>query len=152
MVSCEPYEILRTVNVVHFRHINELLTLVIDHITQFFRNILLICIDTPLASPLPVISLIHLVGNAEIGAILSYGHGFQKRGRKPVYRVLQCLDGRFPIFHLNFEIRHDTVKLPLCNPSYTLLVRQVMRYVIVEPIRIRNNDINHPFQIVEEAG
>ena len=51
-----------------------------------------------------------------------------------------------------FEIWHDTVKLPLCNPSYTLLVRQVMRHVIVEPVGISDNDINHPLQIVEEAG
>lgn len=58
----------------------------------------------------------------------------------------------FPIFHIDFEIRHDAVKFLLCNPSYTLLVRQVMRHVIIEPVGIRDNDINHPFQIVEEAG
>ena len=50
---------------------------------------------------------------AEIGAIPSYGHGFQKRGRMTVHRVLQCLDGRFPIYHLNFEIRHNAVKFLL---------------------------------------
>ena len=70
----------------------------------------------------------------------------------PVYRALQCLDGRFPIFHFNFEIRHDTVKLPLCNPSCTLLVRQIMRHVIVESVGISDNDINHPVQIIKEAG
>ena len=70
----------------------------------------------------------------------------------PVHRVLQCPNGRFPIFHLNFGIRYDAVKFLLCNPSYTLLVRQVMCHIIVEPIRIRDNDINHPLQIVEEAG
>ena len=107
--------------------------------------------DAPSESQLPVISLIHLVGNAEIGAILSYSHGFQKRDRTPAHRVLQCLDGRIPIFHIDFEIRHDTVKLPLCNPSYTLLVRQVMRHVIVEPVGICDNNINYPFQIVKEA-
>ena len=107
--------------------------------------------DASPESPLPVISLIHLVGNAEIGAILSYGHGSKKRDRTPAHRVLQCLDGRIPIFHIDFEIRHDTVKLPLCNPSYTLLVRQVMLHVIVEPVGIRDNDINYPFQIVKEA-
>lgn len=152
MVSCKPHEILRTVNVVHFRHIDELFPLVIDHITQLFRDILRICIYAFPESPLPVISLIHLVGNAEIGAILSYGHGFQKRGRMPVHRVLQCLDGRFPIFHLNFEIRHYAVKFLLCNPSCTLLVQQVMRHGIVEPVRISDNDINHLLQIVEETG
>ena len=70
----------------------------------------------------------------------------------PVHRLLQCLDSHFPIFHLNFEIRHYAVKYLLCNPSCTLLVRQVMCHVIVEPIGIRDNDINHPLQIVEEAG
>ena len=39
MVSCEPHEILLTVNIIHFRHINGLLTLVIDHIAQFFCGI-----------------------------------------------------------------------------------------------------------------
>ena len=48
MVSYEPHEIRRTVNVVHFYHIHELLPLVIGHITQFFKNILRICINTPL--------------------------------------------------------------------------------------------------------
>ena len=70
----------------------------------------------------------------------------------PVYRVLQCLDGRFPIFHFNFEIWHNAIEFLLCNPSYTLLVRHVMRHVIVEPVGISDNDINHPFQIIEEAG
>ena len=70
----------------------------------------------------------------------------------PVHRLLQCLDGHFPIFHLDFEIRHYAVKYLLRNPSCTLLVRQVVRHVIVEPVGIRDNDINHPFQIVEEAG
>ena len=152
MVSCEPHEILRTVNVVLFRHIHKLLSLVIDHIAQFFRNILRICMDASPKSTLPVKSLIHLVGNTEIGAILSYGHGFQKRGRIPVHRVLQCLDSRFPIFHLNFELRHNAVKFLLCNPPCTLLVQQVMCHVIVEPVGICDNDINYPFQIVEEAG
>ena len=69
-----------------------------------------------------------------------------------VHRVLQCLDDRFPIFHLNFEFRHYAIKILLCNPSYRLLVRKVMRHVIVEPVGISDNDINHPFQIVEEAG
>ena len=69
----------------------------------------------------------------------------------PVHRVLQCLDGRFPIFHLNFEIRHYAIKILLCNPSCTLLVRKVMRHVIVEPVGICDNDINYPFQIVKEA-
>ena len=152
MVSCKPHEVIRTINVVHFRHINELLPIIVGHITQFFRNILRICIDTSAESPLPVVSLIYLVGNTEIGAILSYGHGSQKRDRTPVHRVLQCLDSHFPIFHIDFEIRHDAIKLPLCNPSCTLLVRLVMRHVIVEPVGIRDNDINHPFQIIEEAG
>ncbi len=84
-------------------------------------------------STLPVISFIGLIGNAEIGTALSYGHGFPKRGRMPMHGVLQCLDGRFPIFHLNFKIRHDTDKFPLCNPSCTLLVRQVMHHVIMNP-------------------
>ena len=70
----------------------------------------------------------------------------------PVCRVLQCPDGRFPIFHLNFETRHNAVKFLLCNPSCTLLVRLVMCHVIVEPVGIRDNDINHPFQIIEEVG
>ena len=70
----------------------------------------------------------------------------------PVHRVFQCLDSRFPIFHLNFEFRHNAVKFLLCNPSYALLVRQVMRHVIIEPVGISDNDINHPFQIIEEAG
>ena len=73
----------------------------------------------------------------------------------PVYRVLQSLDGRFPIFHLNFEIRYYAVKFLLCDPSRTLLVRQVVRHVIVEPVGISDNDIYiyiyHPLQIVEEA-
>ncbi len=69
-----------------------------------------------------------------------------------MHRFLQCLDGRFPIFHLNFEIRHYAVKILLCNPSYTLLVRQVMRHIVIESVGIRDNDINHPLQIVEEAG
>ena len=69
----------------------------------------------------------------------------------PVHRVLQCLDGRFPIFHLNFEFRHNAVKFPLCNPSCALLVRQVIRHAIVEPARIRDYDIDNPLQIVEEA-
>ena len=73
MVNCEPHEILRTVNVVHFRYINELLPLIVDHITQIFRGILRICMDATPESPLPVISLIHIVGNAEIGAIFSDG-------------------------------------------------------------------------------
>ncbi|GEM_PF-2062805 len=69
----------------------------------------------------------------------------------PAHRVFQCLDGRFPIFHLNFEFRHNAIKLPLCNPSRTLLIRQVMRHVIVKPARIRDYDIDNPLQIVEEA-
>ena len=39
MVHCEPHEILWTVNVVHFRHIYELLLILIGHITQFFLGI-----------------------------------------------------------------------------------------------------------------
>lgn len=70
----------------------------------------------------------------------------------PMHRVFQCLDGHFPIFHLNFEIRHYTVEFLLCNPSGALLVPQVMRHVIVEPVGIHDNDINHPLQIVKEAG
>ena len=69
----------------------------------------------------------------------------------PVHRVLQCLDGRFPIFHLNFEIWHNAVKFLLCNTPRALLVRQVTLHVIVESAGIRDNDINHPFQIVEET-
>ena len=46
MVSCEPHEILRAVNVIHFRYINELFPLIVGYITQFFRNILRIYIDT----------------------------------------------------------------------------------------------------------
>ena len=70
----------------------------------------------------------------------------------PVHRVFQCLDSHFPIFHLNSEFRHYAIKVLSCNPSCTLLVRQVIRHVIVEPVWIRDNDINHPLQIVEETG
>ena len=100
-----------------------------------------------------MISLIHLVSNAVIGAIPSDGHSFQKRGRTSVNRVLQRLDGRCPVFHLNFAIRYYAVKFLLCDPSRTLLVRQVVRHVIVEPVGISDNDIYiyHPLQIVEEA-
>lgn len=140
MVSCKPHEIIRTVNFVHFRHIDGFFPLVIDHITQFFRNILRIYVETFTNSPIPIISFIHLIGNAVICALPSDGHGFKKS------------DDRFPIFHLNFEFRHYAIKILLCNPSYRLLVRKVMRHVIVEPVGISDNDINHPFQIVEESG
>ena len=56
-------------------------------------------------------------------------------------RVLQRLDGRCPVFHLNFAIRYYAVKFLLCDPSRTLLVRQVVRHVIVEPVGISDNDI-----------
>lgn len=39
MVSCKPHKVFRTVNVVNFRYIHELLTLVLDHIAQFFCGI-----------------------------------------------------------------------------------------------------------------
>lgn len=69
-----------------------------------------------------------------------------------MYRVLQSLDGRFSVFHLNFRIRYYAVKFLLRNPACSLLIRQVVRYVVIEPVGIRDNDINHPLQIVEEAG
>ena len=67
-------------------------------------------------------------------------------------RIFQSLDGRSQVFHLNFGIRYCAVKFLLRNTPRALLVWQVVRHVIVEPVGIRNNDINKPLQIVEEAG
>ena len=151
MVRCKPYEILRTVNVVQGLHIHKLHPLVVGYIPQLFRDILRILINTSAGAPFPVVSLVCLVGNAVIGAIQPDGHGLQGRHGTPVDRIFQNLDGRFLVFHLNFAIRYYAVKFLLRNTPRALLIRQIMRHVIVEPVGIRDNDINHPFQIVEET-
>ena len=151
MVRCKPYEILRTVNVVQGLHIHKLPPLVVGNIPQLFRDILRIFINTSAGASFPVVSLIRLIGNAVIGAIQPDGHTLQGRHRTSVHRIFQSFDSRFRVFYHNFAIQYYAVKFPLCDPSRTLLIRQVVRHVIVEPVGIRDNDINHPFQIVEET-
>lgn len=63
MVRCKPYKIRRTVNAVQGLHIHELHLLIIGYITQRFRNILQILINTSAGA---LFSVVTPLGNAVI--------------------------------------------------------------------------------------
>ena len=67
-----------------------------------------------------------------------------------MHRVLQCIDGRFPISTSILEF--GTMRLNSFCAIRLFVVDTVVRHVVVESVWIRNNDINQPLQIVEEAG
>ena len=67
-------------------------------------------------------------------------------------RILQSLYRCFPIFHINLKARSYPIEFLSCNPPNPLLARQIVRHIVVEPIRICNNNINQPLQIAEKSG
>ena len=140
------------VNVIEFIYIYEFHSFVIDYISQFFRDIRLFFVETVSNTSLPVVCLISLVSDTIICAILPNGHSLQMKCGMFLRRILQSLYRCFPIFHINLKARSYPIEFLSCNPPNPLLARQIVRHIVVEPIRICNNNINQPLQIAEKSG